>query len=345
MKDGETLKKGDKLIQKDLSNTLKKIQKDPKSFYNGKIAQDIAENTGLDLNDINNYETRKKDAIYTNISDGKKELMIYGAPAPMGSQFSMEMIKLMFQKQVANPEDDLKSYMDGFYNSFMQAREDAIKYIADPEFYDFDQNYILSDEYLSKKQDEIYLAKEKECPSTTHLSIADDQGLIISATHTLSEFWGTGQKIDGFFMNNSNTNFAKRGVNTYSAHKRSKTSSSPLIVMDHGKMYAIGSPGGIYIPQIISSVVYPFEKYDLNPKRLVEGQRLLVNYDGAIVNDQKEDYEDNMAYEQDVYDTQRDIINSETKSIFGCVAIAGYSDDLGYFSYGDSHRQGYAISK
>lgn len=86
-------------------------------------------------------------------------------------------------------------------------------------------------------------------PSTTHFSVVDKDGNAISWTQTISSFFGTSVFIDGYFLNNEIGNFKSKPVKdspiNLSPNRRPRTTISPLIVKDNGKVrWVIGSPGG-----------------------------------------------------------------------------------------------------
>ena len=103
--------------------------------------------------------------------------------------------------------------------------------------------------------------------NTTHFTIVDREGNIVSYTTTIEASWGTGLMVPGygFLLNNELTDFNfvpafnadpdnfNPGANDVAPNKRPRSSMSPTIVF-HGKqpVAAYGSPGG---STIIDSVV------------------------------------------------------------------------------------------
>jgi gamma-glutamyltranspeptidase/glutathione hydrolase len=88
--------------------------------------------------------------------------------------------------------------------------------------------------------------------STTHMTIADRWGNIVTYTFTIEQTGGSGMVVPGrgFLLNNELTdfNFATGTANSPHAGKRPRSSISPTIVFKHGKpVVALGSPGGATI--------------------------------------------------------------------------------------------------
>ncbi|MEX0319429.1 MAG: gamma-glutamyltransferase [Ruegeria sp.] len=91
-----------------------------------------------------------------------------------------------------------------------------------------------------------------ELPSTSHISIVDAQGNVLSMTTTIENGFGSRLMTNGFLLNNELTDFSFRShsdgvpiANRMEPGKRPRSSMSPTIVMQDGKpVLAIGSPGG-----------------------------------------------------------------------------------------------------
>jgi gamma-glutamyltranspeptidase/glutathione hydrolase len=103
----------------------------------------------------------------------------------------------------------------------------------------------------------VAAAGPAEPPSTTHLSVADRWGNVVSYTLTIEQTGGSGMVVPGhgFLLNNELTDFSPgppvAGVpdpNLPAPGKRPRSSMSPTIVFRDGRpLLAIGSPGGATI--------------------------------------------------------------------------------------------------
>ncbi|MFL6272792.1 MAG: gamma-glutamyltransferase [Actinomycetes bacterium] len=103
----------------------------------------------------------------------------------------------------------------------------------------------------------VAVASPAEGPSTTHLSVADRWGNVVSYTLTIEQTGGSGMVVPGygFLLNNELTDFNPEplfeGVpdpNLPAPGKRPRSSMSPTIVFRDGRpVLAIGSPGGATI--------------------------------------------------------------------------------------------------
>ena len=95
---------------------------------------------------------------------------------------------------------------------------------------------------------------------TSHMSIVDDAGRVVSMTTTVEFLFGSEMMVKGFFLNNQLTDFSfvpekdgKPVANAVAPGKRPMSAMAPSIAFDgQGRfLIAAGSPGG---PAIISYV-------------------------------------------------------------------------------------------
>ncbi len=89
---------------------------------------------------------------------------------------------------------------------------------------------------------------------TTHISVIDKDGNMVSLTSTVGLFFGSGVVINGIVFNSSQTLFSKENPKTLThPRKRGVTTITPTIVMKEGEPYAIlGAAGGF---RILSSLL------------------------------------------------------------------------------------------
>jgi gamma-glutamyltranspeptidase/glutathione hydrolase len=107
-----------------------------------------------------------------------------------------------------------------------------------------------------------------ELPSTTHLSVVDADGNVVSMTSSVESAFGARMMVRGFVLNNQLTDFSFSPVadgrpvaNRVEPGKRPRSSMSPTIVFDRAgePVLVVGSPGGAriigYVARTISAVV------------------------------------------------------------------------------------------
>ncbi|MGB1076786.1 MAG: gamma-glutamyltransferase, partial [Bdellovibrionales bacterium] len=165
---------------------------------------------------------------------------------------------------------------------------DRAQYMADRDFVDTPNTMLLEDDYIAKRASLIgdkamenvshgvpegWLGIQvcdvsKEKPGTSHISIVDSMGNIVSMTTTIESAFGSHIMVDGFLLNNELTDFSflpdEEGVpiaNKVEGGKRPRSSMAPTIVFDinNKPFLVLGSAGGSriigYVLQRIISVI------------------------------------------------------------------------------------------
>src|SRR5256714_1373496 len=104
-----------------------------------------------------------------------------------------------------------------------------------------------------------------QLPGTSHLSVVDSSGEVVSMTTTVEFVFGSEMMAKGFFLNNQLTDFSfeptvngKPVANAPAPGKRPMSAMSPTIVFGpDGKLkLAAGSPGGpMIIPYVAEALV------------------------------------------------------------------------------------------
>jgi gamma-glutamyltranspeptidase/glutathione hydrolase len=155
--------------------------------------------------------------------------------------------------------------------------------LADPAYYDVPLERLLSDSYAAERRALItetaanaIVAPGIECPplaaaqagtSTTHLTVADRAGTVVSYTFTIESTGGNGIVVPGwgFLLNNELTDFnidSTTHPNRAEGGKRPRSSMAPTIVTRDGRtVLAVGSPGGSMIITTVLQILV--ERFDL----------------------------------------------------------------------------------
>jgi len=284
--EGDALEVG--LINKNqkYSDTLKLLSKFGSDyFYKGKLAKNIIkvvsedQNSGsLTIQDFEEYEVKVREPICQFIFSYK----ICGMSAPSsGGSSVLSILKILeflitehSMKPGAKIEEDLL-LAHFFIESSRLAFSDRNTFVADPDFVDvplidmLDEKYLKSRAKLINKKNiltdvrpgHFYSTKKNpvstfspEDTSTTHMSIVDVYGNIVSLTSSIETAFGSRLMVDGFLLNNQLTDFSFNPLNE-SDHlvfnrveggKRPRSSMSPMIVfnLDDEPVMVLGSPGG-----------------------------------------------------------------------------------------------------
>jgi gamma-glutamyltranspeptidase / glutathione hydrolase len=134
------------------------------------------------------------------------------------------------------------------------------------------------------------MAEEENRPShTTHYSVVDKWGNVVSFTTTIESTWGTGITVPGygFLLNNELTDFnldptlnpatGNPGANDVAPNKRPRSSMSPTIVFKGREpVAAYGSPGGATIINSVFNVTLNLIDHGMSIQQAINAPRLSV---------------------------------------------------------------------
>ena len=275
--------KNKNLVQKDLANTLKIIASEgKKGFYEGevaeKISKEIIENNGLiSKSDLKKYNPIWREPLISNYRDTK---VITMGPPSSGGLHVIQMLNILENYDLNKIGHNSSEYINLLAEVMKYAYADRSKYLGDPDFYEVPIRKIISKEYANEISKNIEIGKlrpakqihpgkfmRKESHETTHFSVVDKQGNVVSMTYTLNSTFGSKVVIEGtgILMNNEMDDFsAAPGVpnqfnllgaeaNEIAPFKRPLSSMTPTIVLKNDELFfTTGSPGGA---RIISAVL------------------------------------------------------------------------------------------
>ena len=281
----ETYARGDRLIQKDLANTLRLIaQAGANGFYTGPIAQQIVAELAsagapspLTLQDLSLYRV----AVRQPIQGTYRGHQILSMPAPSsGGVHMIQMLNLLERYPLAEFGANSARTIHLLAESARLAYADRSEFLGDPDFVKVPQRGLSAKRYADQLAAGINVERATpsksvrpgqplpfESDQTTHFSVIDRAGNVVSCTYTLNLNFGSGivARGTGVLLNNEMDDFvAKPGVpnsfgllggdaNAVEAGKRPLSSMTPVIVLKDGKAWlATGSTGG---SRIITTVL------------------------------------------------------------------------------------------
>ncbi|SNZ06701.1 gamma-glutamyltransferase [Cohaesibacter gelatinilyticus] len=311
--DGLSLKAGHLLKNPAFAANLANIQKNrSKDFYEGGLAQAIVEGVKTEINagiltmdDMKAYEVKERPAVCAPY----RGYEICGMGPPSSGGLTVGQILSMLS------HFDMKAMGPGLESSHLfteaarLAYADRGLYMADSDFVDMpegllDQAYLKERAWLinseksmgkatagtppSKNQARFAPDTQLERPGTSHFSIVDAEGNMVSITTTIETGFGSRVMVGGFLLNNELTDFSrspeKEGkpiANRVEGGKRPRSSMAPTIVLKDGApILAIGSPGGSRIINYVAQALVAILDFGLDPQDALN-QPHVVNRNGA----------------------------------------------------------------
>jgi len=302
--DGTPYEPGDLWVQRDLADTLRRIQKDGHDgFYKGKTAQLIAEfmaaNGGIiTLEDLAAYQAVERVPIRGNY----RGYEIVSMPPPSsGGVVLVEMLNILEGYDLKTIGHNSALYLHLLTESMRRAYADRANYLGDP---DFNENMpidrLTSKEHAASLRGSISLTEKSvsdpalfadayESEETTHFSVADGAGNMVSLTYTLEYSYGSRIVVEGagFLLNNEMGDFnAQPGVtdergrigteaNIVRPQQRMLSSMTPTVVARDGvPLFATGTPGGKTIINTTMQTILNVVDHGMTIAESVEAPRI-----------------------------------------------------------------------
>jgi len=298
---GRALKKGEKLVQKDLANSFQLIsEKGPRVFYEGELAQLIHKEmkkrgSFLHLDDLKTDKAEWWDPISINYG----EYQVYTASPPSTAFPSLIRIGMMSILDTKLLEHNSAEYLHYFAEISKHAFWCRLKYAGDPEINPPPLDKLLSSEYWTEQVNYIKPDKSTKFQppgvvfetdkNTTHFVVADKWGNIVSATQTLGNAFGSRIMPEGtgIWFNNSLAycTFEPKGNPMDAiAGQRKLSGDCPTIIFHNEKPWAaLGTPGGHTIGQTVPQMVLNMLKFNMDVHEAISAPRLSFNEPNNIV--------------------------------------------------------------
>ncbi|GAA4329300.1 gamma-glutamyltransferase [Pigmentiphaga soli] len=293
--DGRPRAAGERLRNPALADTLRRIARGgADAFYRGPIAADIAAAVAhatppgdMTAADLAGYRAIERPALCRPY----RSYTVCGVPPPSSGGIAVQqMLTLMSHTPIRRLAPESAAAVHYFSEAGRLAYADRDRYVADPAFVDVPTDALLDPAYLARRAALIapdrsmghaepgepapglrqaYGADDTpELPSTTHLSIVDDDGNAVAMTSTIEQEFGSKLFVRGFLLNNELTDFAlspaddqgRPVANRVEAGKRPRSAMAPTIVLrapGAGPRLRLlaGSPGGSAIPNYVAKML------------------------------------------------------------------------------------------
>ncbi len=280
--DGREWQTGELFIQKDLAESLKRIQSDgAKGFYEGITADLLVKEMEDGGGIISHKDLKTYDAVWREPieKDYKEYNIISMPPSSSGGVALIQLMKLVEPYPLKEWGWNSAKTVQVMIEAERRVYADRAKWMGDQDFVKVPLKELTSAPYLSEiwasyNENKASLSSEIEAgkipyyesDQTTHFSVVDKDGMAVSITTTLNGAYGSKVVVDGagFLMNNEMDDFSiKAGVpnmfglignkaNEIQPGKRMLSSMTPTIVEKNGDLFLVlGTPGG---STIITSV-------------------------------------------------------------------------------------------
>lgn len=303
--EGDFYEPEDKFIQNDLARTLKAIARNgTKAFYQGEIAalivKEMKSHNGLiTKDDLLNYKPVVRKPVHGTYRNHDVYSM---SPPSSGGVHIVQIFNILEGYDIGDLGHNSAAAIHLMTEAMKRAYADRSKYLGDPDFVKVPIEGLTSKEYAARLRSKIDKSKvsisreispgtpgDFESDETTHFSVVDKDGNVVSNTYTINFSFGSGivVKDAGFLLNNEMDDFsAKPGVpnayglvggkaNAITPKKRMLSSMSPTIILKDGKPFIItGSPGGSRIITTTLQVILNVIDHNMNIQEAVNAPRV-----------------------------------------------------------------------
>ena len=301
--DGSAYGPGDRLIQRDLGQTLRQIRDaGAGGFYKGPVAEAIVASSKagggiITQRDLDAYRTRELAPIEC---DYRGYHVVSAPPPSSGGVVVCEILNVLEGYPLKDWGFRSAQAMHVQIEAMRHAYLDRNTYLGDPDFVKNPLDRLLDKGYAAKIRAAIDPAKATiskdlkpgvpphEGSNTTHYSIVDGKGNAVAVTYTLNDWFGakvTAAKT-GVLLNDEMDDFtAKVGVpniyglvqgeaNSVAPGKTPLSSMSPTIVTKDGQpVMVVGTPGGSRIITVVVETIMNMIDYGMNVQEAVDAPR------------------------------------------------------------------------
>ena len=283
---GHAPRTGDILKQEDLARTLELLARNGRAgFYEGPVAGQllaaVAEEGGRwTASELAGYQIREREPIKFDYRGWK---VVTAPPPSSGGVALAEMLQVLQPWNLSKLDSAERTHL--IVEAMRRAYRDRTLYMGDPDFVEMPIAMLTDPAYAAGLRATIHpdnatpsdLLSGQPTPmeddETTHFSIIDTDGNIVSATQTVNLLYGSGMIAPGtgVLLNNEMDDFALKpgtpnafGVmgfdaNAVEAGKRMLSSMTPTYIDSPEKLAVLGAPGG---SRIITEVLIGILGYD-----------------------------------------------------------------------------------
>jgi gamma-glutamyltranspeptidase / glutathione hydrolase len=304
--DGTAKAEGTLLKNPELAASFKAIAAGGSAaFYTGDLAKAIVDkvkghptNPGrLELADLAGYQAKARTPV---CGDYRSTFNVCGMPPPSSGGIAvLQTLGILNNFNVGQYKPNSADAIHLVSEAYRLAYADRAKYVADSDFVSVPQAGLIDGTYLKGRSTIIKMDKSMgvpvagvpvgavaygndtslNLPSTSHMSIVDSNGNVVSMTTTIENGFGSLQMVKGFLLNNQLTDFSfdekdASGAliaNRVQPGKRPRSSMSPTIVFNKNNQVEaiIGSPGGSNIIQYVVKTTVGITDWNLDIQQAI----------------------------------------------------------------------------
>lgn len=283
-------KLGDIIKNHKLARTYRILaEKGAEAFYRGELAEEIVrfvqKHGGvLTLEDMASYQPRWEEPLHTNY----RGIDIYTPrPNSSGGLAVSQILNIVEGFDLKSMGVNSADYIHVMVEAIKLAAADRAEWSGDPDFMDVEIPFdlLLSKDYAAERRALIDMNRAMtnvppgvSQPGTSHVSVVDQFGNMVSMTVTLGSNWGSGVVAGetGVILNNGILWFEldPESPAYVEGGKRTRWNMSPVIASKDGKPFLVlGTPGGDGIWQTLPQVITKLVDFGMDIQSAIESPR------------------------------------------------------------------------
>ena len=309
LRDGKPYETGEIFRQPELAAVLTRLKSfGPREFYSGRTARLIeaamkrAAGNGtpwMTVEDLKNYRAVERTPLRGNYRGYE---VITMPPPSSGGIAMLAMLNILERYDLKGMGAGSSAALHLQVEAMRRAFADRAEFLGDPDFVKVPVAGLTSRGYADRQAATIDPLRATpstaighgdpvpyESEETTHFTVVDGDGNVVSNTYTLNDGYGNKITVEGagFLLNNEMDDFAPKPgstnfygliqgeANAVAARKRPLSSMTPTIVLRDGQLqFAVGSPGGPTIINTVTQIILNIIDFGMNIQQAIDWPRL-----------------------------------------------------------------------
>jgi gamma-glutamyltranspeptidase/glutathione hydrolase len=292
------LRQGEMVRQADLAATIGRLQRQGwREFYEGRTARLIdadmrAHGGTITYDDLKTYKAIAYDPIESTY---RGHTVLTVPPSTSGGIALLEMLNILERYPAKLGDEGSSASRHLMIEAMRRAFRDRAAFAADPAFNAVPIPQLISKQHAEELARDLRLDRatpSAEMPAadlddggdesfdTTHFTVIDAAGNMVSNTYTLNGFYGSQviPKGTGVLMNDIMPGFSNRAGarGSIAPGKRPVSSMTPVIVLadDGSPWFALGSPGSSTIPSTVFQVIVNIIDFKMSLRDAIDYPRI-----------------------------------------------------------------------
>ena len=269
-----------------LSRALQLIAEDPRSFYEGDIAERISTYIRKAGGVIEPDDFRVfKASLGEPLKGSYRGRAVYEMPPPTQGVTTLHILKLLEQIDLLRFRPESRERVETLLKAAIPSYRARDSYVTNPDHMEVSVEELLSKEFIRRLREEFNGASPDSLGcvggggDTTFFAVADKEGFLVAGIQSL--FYPFGSYVTephyGITLNSRASSFSldPRHVNRLEPRKRTMHTLSAVIIEDGERELVLGLSGGHYRPLLHAQILTNIIDYSMPVQEAIEHPRFI----------------------------------------------------------------------